>query len=211
MVAEKAALRRQLKNLRLAQGQDERARLSELACAHALACIPADAGPVALYAHFSSELQTTRLFDGLRGRGQRTCFPRCCAGGSGEEKGQLIVSEGPVWLEFAEVDNTDTMVSTPFGVSEPAADAPVLPLAQIATIVVPGLAFDRAGTRLGFGAGYYDRTLADFSGLTIGLCFHFQLLEQLPRESHDCPMDLVVHDQGVLRIGAPGATAEAPQ
>jgi 5-formyltetrahydrofolate cyclo-ligase len=58
--------------------------------------------------------------------------------------------------------------------------------------VVPGLAFDRLGNRIGYGAGYYDLFLgSQASGFKVGVCYPFQLLPQLPREAHDVCMDAV--------------------
>lgn len=60
-------------------------------------------------------------------------------------------------------------------------------------IIVPGMAFDAAGHRLGRGKGYYDRFLAQHSQThTIGLCFNFQLLPEVPAEPHDCRIDEVI-------------------
>ena len=60
-------------------------------------------------------------------------------------------------------------------------------------IVVPGMAFDAAGHRLGRGKGYYDRFLAQHPGVpTIGLCFDFQLLPEVPAEPHDCLINEVI-------------------
>lgn len=68
-------------------------------------------------------------------------------------------------------------------------------------IIVPGLAFDRTGNRLGRGKGYYDRFLSSLppSGLRkIGVCWSIQLLDQIPVASHDVPMDCVVTEQEVV-------------
>lgn len=87
------------------------------------------------------------------------------------------------------------------GVREPVTGTAV-PLALIDLIVVPGLAFDRRGYRVGRGKGFYDRFLAqqDFQGLRCALCFHEQLLtEDIPAEPHDIPMNLVITDREVIR------------
>ena len=62
-------------------------------------------------------------------------------------------------------------------------------------IVVPGLAFTPEGSRLGRGAGFYDRFLSTISRTTlkIGVCFEFQLVSEIPQESHDVKMDAVVY------------------
>lgn len=65
-------------------------------------------------------------------------------------------------------------------------------------VVVPGLAFTAAGQRLGQGGGWYDRYLAEIRDdcLTVGVCFHEQLLARVPTEAHDVTLDVVVTDEG---------------
>jgi 5-formyltetrahydrofolate cyclo-ligase len=58
--------------------------------------------------------------------------------------------------------------------------------------VVPALAYDRSGGRLGHGCGYYDRILGNWSGLKAGVAFDFQVLDKIPTASHDVPVDLVI-------------------
>ena len=77
----------------------------------------------------------------------------------------------------------------------------VVPLACIDLVAVPGLAFDRRGYRVGRGKGFYDRFLAhhDFRGLRIAACFHEQILvEPVPIEAHDVPMDMIVTDREIV-------------
>lgn len=71
-------------------------------------------------------------------------------------------------------------------------------------MLVPLLGFDAAGTRLGYGGGYYDRTVAALKRkpLLIGLAFAAQQLEDIPREPHDVPLDAVVTEEGVRFFGA---------
>jgi 5-formyltetrahydrofolate cyclo-ligase len=76
---------------------------------------------------------------------------------------------------------------------EPVAGEEV-PLSHIDCLIVPGLAFTKAGARLGRGGGYYDRVLAsiDSNTVTVGVCFEFQVLEALPVESHDLSVQRVL-------------------
>ena len=88
------------------------------------------------------------------------------------------------------------------GVPEPRDDNPAL-VATIDLIVVPGVAFNRKGCRLGRGGGFYDRFLAhdDCRALTCGLAFKEQIVDELPVESHDQPVEMLVTDEEVLRFG----------
>jgi len=67
-------------------------------------------------------------------------------------------------------------------------------------LIIPGRAFDDKGNRLGRGKGFFDRYLADFSGLKIGVCFDFQVIEVIPLEPHDLPMDIVVTEKRILKM-----------
>lgn len=71
---------------------------------------------------------------------------------------------------------------------------PVIPKA----LLVPGLAFSRDGNRLGRGAGFYDRYLAGFAGMKIGLCFEEQVLSNVVTENHDIAVDCVITDENIF-------------
>ena len=86
-----------------------------------------------------------------------------------------------------------------FGIPEPLnpvwAEADELDL-----ILVPGMAFDFAGNRLGRGGGFYDRLLPQYDAIRAGICFDFQTLEEIPTESHDCRVDLLVTESKILKF-----------
>ena len=86
-----------------------------------------------------------------------------------------------------------------FGMDEPAADLPVVPPDKIQLALVPGLAFDRSGWRLGYGGGYYDRFLHNFCGICVGIVFHALLLEEIPHTAFDIAMNWVLSEQEVLK------------
>ncbi len=82
-----------------------------------------------------------------------------------------------------------------FGICEPAANAVTIPdPVRIENLVwlVPALAFDRDGHRLGHGGGYFDRLLADSRGLRVGIAYDWQIIDHVPAESHDERMDQLV-------------------
>ena len=78
---------------------------------------------------------------------------------------------------------------------------------KIDVVVSPGLAFDRRGHRLGYGGGYYDRYLARLHAHAsrVGIGFAVQLLDEVPAEETDQPVDVVVTDRGVIRVGEEAA------
>ena len=61
--------------------------------------------------------------------------------------------------------------------------------------IIPGLAFGKNDTRLGYGKGVYDQLLANFKGLKIGLAYDFQIVDKLPKERHDLKMDMVLTEK----------------
>ena len=84
-----------------------------------------------------------------------------------------------------------------FHIEEPVGDDLVDP-SVLELIVAPGVAFSRKGGRLGRGKGYYDRLLADTKATKIGVAYHFQLLDEIPLEPHDIPMDIVITDRAIF-------------
>lgn len=79
-----------------------------------------------------------------------------------------------------------------FGISEPSGEV-FTRYADIGLAVIPGMAFDVEGNRLGRGKGYYDRLLPHIGAHKIGLCFRFQFLEHVPHAPHDIRVDEVIH------------------
>ncbi|WP_189072518.1 5-formyltetrahydrofolate cyclo-ligase [Deinococcus sedimenti] len=95
--------------------------------------------------------------------------------------------------------HTATEVSR-FGALQPPADAPQVPLETVDAILLPGLAFDHAGVRLGYGGGFYDRLLPAFRGVTVGVIQHALLVPELPRDPHDGPARWLVTERGATEV-----------
>ena len=85
----------------------------------------------------------------------------------------------------------EEIVTGKFGVREPASSCAEMPLGRFDLILVPGMAFDLAGNRLGRGRGFYDRLLAKTAGVKCGVCHDFQLLEEIPAEPADAKVEFV--------------------
>ncbi len=83
-----------------------------------------------------------------------------------------------------------------FHIEEPTGDE-LTPVEEIELIIVPGVAFDRRGNRLGRGKGFYDRLLADSRASKIGVAYDFQIVEEIPAEPHDIKMDIVITNNGI--------------
>jgi 5-formyltetrahydrofolate cyclo-ligase len=108
-------------------------------------------------------------------------------------------------LEFAELPALEALVPGAFGIGEPPGDH-LLPLAELDLLVLPGVGFDLAGYRLGFGRGYYDRALADVPPELerVGFAYEFQVIGLLPVAAHDCRLTLLVTEQRMLRFPVEG-------
>jgi 5-formyltetrahydrofolate cyclo-ligase len=79
-----------------------------------------------------------------------------------------------------------------FNVREPGAECETLPLNRLDLILVPGVAFDRQCRRLGRGKGFYDRLLAAVTGSTCGVAYDHQLVDEIPTEPHDVPLNCIL-------------------
>jgi len=102
-------------------------------------------------------------------------------------------------LTLRVVAEGDLLEPGDFGVPEPRADSPVLAPHDVDLVLVPGLAFDERGHRIGYGAGFYDRLLPLLGrALTVGIAFDFQLVAEIPDTPGDAPVALLVTDARVL-------------
>lgn len=99
----------------------------------------------------------------------------------------------------------DRLVRHHFGMLEPAADLPTVHPSAVSLVLVPGVAFDRRGGRLGFGAGYYDRLLPRTTALRVGVTYDRCLADALPLDPHDQLVDWIVTPTQTIAC-TPGAT-----
>ncbi|SFK39535.1 5-formyltetrahydrofolate cyclo-ligase [Falsiroseomonas stagni] len=176
--ARKAALARRL-------GQDPLACGQALA-AHLLRDMPPPPGAVvAGFWPMGPEIDIRPLLHALHGRGHRIALP--------------VTPKRGLPLHFRAWSPGDALARGPMGTSQPGPDAaPLVP----DWLLVPLLAFDRAGRRLGYGGGYYDRTLAALPGATaIGTAFAAQEVDEVPAGPEDAPLTAIVTERGVTRAG----------
>ncbi|MSP62674.1 MAG: 5-formyltetrahydrofolate cyclo-ligase [Myxococcales bacterium] len=139
-----------------------------------------------LYSALPGELDTGAIELLLLRRGARVAWPRV---GNGIDL-HLHVASG------------DDLRPGRFAIREPDPSAPAVGAGEIDLVIVPGLAFDRTGHRLGFGRGYYDALLARApQAIRYGACLPYQLVPNVPAEPHDQRMDFVVADE-LIATGA---------
>ncbi len=171
-----------------------RARRAELAraapdfaprlAAHAGALDIPDGSLVAAYVAMGDEADPHLLLQQLASRNCTVALPR------------VVEKKQP--LAFHHREPGRELVRSAFGVLEPSPD---WPFAQPTIFLVPLLAFDARGTRLGYGGGFYDRTLAALPrARAIGVAYAGQEVPSLPRQAHDHPLEAVVTENGVRRF-----------
>jgi 5-formyltetrahydrofolate cyclo-ligase len=179
--------------------EQARARVAAIEPAHAaarskaLCALLADwdvyraARTIMIFVAMPGEVDLRPLADRAAAAGKRICLPRA------DWKNRRL---GPV-----PVAGFDDLVSVK-GIMEPPPMVPGISLAQLDLVLVPGLAFDQAGRRLGRGAGFYDRFLSE-PGLTAtpcGVCFQEQIVPAVPADSWDIPMKAVATDNRLIEV-----------
>jgi len=121
------------------------------------------------------------------------------------ESGRVVLLPKPVpgperHMRWAVYAGREVLIAGQYDIPEPPEDAVIDgPLPRSAPVLVPGIAFDPSGTRLGFGVGYYDRFLAEHDGMRIAPAYDFQVVDRIQREAHDMPMDVIVTEDRLIR------------
>lgn len=130
------------------------------------------------------EPDTTVLIDALLEQGKTVALPKCLPKRR---------------MQARQISYGSNLVLSAYGIPEPDEECPTVDRDRIDLILVPNLCCDRSGYRLGHGAGYYDRYLAGYSGMTVALCPEEWLQEQLPRDEFDIPVRLVLTETRIRR------------
>lgn len=143
---------------------------------------------VMLYLSMRSEVETTRLLEGLLHAGKQVCAP--------------VVDTERLELIPRRIQRLKTgLVRHPYGMLEPSAAYPLFPIEHLQLIIVPGIAFDRKGYRLGYGKGFYDRFLMKCPhAVAIGLAYEIQLVEDTFPQAWDVPVQHIFTETGRIEI-----------
>ena len=119
---------------------------------------------------------------------------------SGKQVGVPVTREDGD-MDFQAIEGLNDLRSVHYGLREPVPDLQKVLLPHtIDLILIPGIAFDRRGHRIGSGGGYYDRFLARTEAVRIGLSYAFQIVDRVPAEPHDVKMDLIITENEVIKI-----------
>lgn len=149
----------------------------------------AEAGAILLYSSFSNEVLTDVLFETAIREGREVAYPRVLRGGGRH-------------LAFFKVKSLKELAPGSYDIPEPAEREERALACSFDLVVVPGVAFDEKGGRLGYGKGYYDRALSGVECPIVALAYDFQVLkEDIPVEPHDVRVSAIVTEKRLIATG----------
>lgn len=181
---EKNEIRKIYLQKRAAITEEQRRRWDEKMCAIVVALASFRfADTVLMYAPTNGEPDVMPIAREALRRGKQVAFPRC------------KIFEHT--MSYHLVRSLDELKPGAYHISEPPAHAPKYEGGDRAICLIPGLVFDNAGYRLGYGKGYYDRFLPGFSGVTVGIVYSDFICERVPRGRYDLSVEILVTEKGV--------------
>lgn len=184
---QKDDIREEYKEIRRQMSTEEKARRDAAICKAAENLVSFRyAEYVLLYAATSDEIDVSAIAETAFAKGKKVLFPRC------DKKTHT--------MKYHEVKSLDELKTDSYGICEPPEENPVYDVKNDvggAVCFVPGLVYDKAGYRLGYGKGFYDRYLSAFSGCTIGVVYSDYILNEVPRGRFDVSVDILLTEKGV--------------
>jgi len=181
----KAMLRKSILSRRLALHATEKT-VADDAIQDALLALPeyVTADAVALYFAVNNEVSTEKVIIQTLSVGKVLFLPAL-------EAGAMLFRRVTAW---------EDLVAGSFGIMQPSGGCEAADPEEIGLIVVPGVGFDLSGQRIGYGKGYYDRTLhrLEGKGKLTALCYEFQLVGSLAGEQHDVNMDRIITERRII-------------
>ena len=179
---EKDILRKEMKERRKFLSEDKRKELSEKIFKRLSETAEyKQAKSVCVYMDSFGEVKTDLIISDLRASGREVIFPV-----SNPETKTLTLCR-----------DTNEFVRGAYGILEPK-EKICVDFCVPDLVIIPGLAFDVEKNRLGFGAGYYDRFLEQSNAVKVGICYDFQLVEEINAEQHDIKMDIILTDMRII-------------
>jgi len=182
----KQGVRNKARKTRDSLSGEDTSRWSTKICTSLLQILDGES-PVMVYASKEKEVDTRTLISGLLERGIRVIVP--------------IIEQNGRRLRLSYIDTMDVLSPSTFSVPEPIGHEIPADPSDVKVVVVPMMAFDRHGHRLGYGAGYYDRFLSTNSHMEkIGVAFSCQEMDVIPADENDIRMDIIVTEKDVIRV-----------
>lgn len=134
---------------------------------------------IAITIPFGTEINTYPIIEKLLDEKKIVCSPIC------EKESRKMT--------FYKIESLDNLIEGHYGIKTPLmVEKNIIFKEDIDLIIVPGVGFDRYNFRIGFGGGYYDRYLKDFKGHTISLAFKEQIIDKVPTNKFDLPVEFVI-------------------
>ena len=174
---DKQALRKQIRDQKRAMTEEQIVTKSE-ALGRLFAASEAYKAAKTIYGYlpYNQEVRTTAMLQQALDDGKKVAVPKCY----GDE------------MRFIYLDDLSKVENGYCNIPEPIEDGPIAD-DPTALVLMPGLAFDPQGHRMGYGGGFYDKFLAaEPNHPTLALCYDFQMMEHLETEAHDIPVDVVL-------------------
>jgi 5-formyltetrahydrofolate cyclo-ligase len=188
VIEKKKKLRQQYEEIRASLSIQEREMSEHKIMEHVFASeVYHSSDLVCSFVSFGSEVSTKRLNDKILGSGKTLCLPRIM---------------GARKMEMIEVNSHTTYVMNKYGINEPIGQPIQLTHEFNALCIVPLLAYDSFGHRLGYGGGFYDVFLGEYLKiLTLGIAFSNQYSDtELPYEEHDAMLKMIINEHGLHQI-----------
>lgn len=183
----KNAIREEYKARRRSMDKELRCARDAKICEHAMGLVSFRfAEYVLLYAALEDEIDVYEIARVALERGKKIAFPRC--------------RKEDHTMKYHIVESLDQLSPDSYGILEPSEDLPVYDPendAGSAICFVPGLVYDKAGFRVGYGKGFYDRFLSSFKGSSVGVVYSDFILPEVPRGRFDVSVDILLSEKGV--------------
>lgn len=184
MTTNKTALRREMKRRRASVSEEERAAQNAAIARQVLSCpVYQRAKTIFCYCSVGEEIDTYPILRNALQTGKRLCLPRTGTGGR---------------MEACAVSALEELTAGRYGIPEPGAGCPPVAPQDIDLCIVPCLAADRRGFRMGYGGGYYDRYLPRTRAVRLLLCAGARVLDAVPTEEYDVPCDILLTESQVI-------------
>lgn len=186
---QKKELRREYKARRAELDKAQKERFDAIICDNivSLDCFKA-AHTLLTYAPIASEIDINPIAAEALRLGKSVAYPVCDTDSS--------------TLTFRYISDLSELVCGSYSIPEPPEYADIFRDNESAICIVPALAIDKQGFRLGYGKGYYDRFLTNFSGIAISALYSDFIANELPRDKYDIPIELIVTERGNIIINA---------
>ena len=139
-----------------------------------------------IYVSTAIEVDTFKIIEGALKDGKKVAVPRCIP--------------DTRFMEFHYIDSIEQLKPGTFGVLEPQETLPIVEDFDSCLMLLPALALDYSGYRLGYGKGYYDRYLSRFTGACVGMCYSYNLRRHMYHGRFDRPVDVIVTEKAIKTV-----------